>query len=77
MPEEGAVETERDHVNDWENPQIIGRNKERGHATLVVYADKQTALQGSRGKPGAAPQLFRWKYRICRMKHYWAGNGSL
>jgi beta-galactosidase/beta-glucuronidase len=34
--------------NDWQNPSVIGRNKERGHATLVVYADQQTALAGDR-----------------------------
>jgi len=36
-------------VNDWENPQVIGRNKEPAHATLVPYADAATALvAGSR-----------------------------
>jgi beta-galactosidase len=34
--------------HDWQNPGVIGRNKERGHATLVVYADEQTALAGDR-----------------------------
>jgi beta-galactosidase/beta-glucuronidase len=33
---------------DWQTPGVIGRNKERGHATLVVYADEQTALSGDR-----------------------------
>ncbi len=34
--------------NDWENPDVIGRNKEPGHATLMVYPDAGTALTGRR-----------------------------
>jgi beta-galactosidase/beta-glucuronidase len=34
--------------NDWKNPGVIGRNKERGHAVLVVYTDEQMALIGDR-----------------------------
>ncbi len=33
---------------DWENPQIVGRNKQPGHATLLPYADLTTALSGER-----------------------------
>jgi beta-galactosidase len=33
---------------DWENPLVVGRNKEPGHATLVPYPDQGTALQGDR-----------------------------
>jgi beta-galactosidase len=33
-------------TNDWEDPQIVGRNKEPAHATLVPYADAETALVG-------------------------------
>jgi len=39
-------------ASDWENPQVVGRNKEPGHATLVPYADPATALAGERS---AAP----------------------
>ena len=28
---------------DWENPHVVGRNKEPGHATLMPYADKVQA----------------------------------
>jgi beta-galactosidase/beta-glucuronidase len=35
-------------ANDWENPQVVGRNKEPGHVTLVPYADAATALAGER-----------------------------
>ena len=34
--------------DDWQNPQIVGRNKEPGHATLVPYADEVTALAEDR-----------------------------
>ena len=34
---------------DWENPQVVGRNKEPGHVTLVPYADEPSALAGKRG----------------------------
>lgn len=33
-------------MNDWENPQIVGRNKEPGHVPSVPYADVATALAG-------------------------------
>ena len=35
-------------VNDWENPQVVGRNKEPAHATLIPYPDTETALAGDR-----------------------------
>jgi len=38
----------RVQANDWENPQVVGRNKEPAHATLLPYADEATALQGDR-----------------------------
>ncbi|HUW12982.1 MAG TPA: glycoside hydrolase family 2 TIM barrel-domain containing protein [Anaerolineae bacterium] len=48
-------------VNDWENPQIVGRNKEPAHVTLVPYADTATALIGGHvDRPGrAASPLFK------------------
>ena len=35
-------------VPDWENPELISRNKEPGHATLLPYPDVATALKGTR-----------------------------
>jgi beta-galactosidase/beta-glucuronidase len=35
-------------LNDWENPQLTGRNKEPAHATFVPYASYQEALAGDR-----------------------------
>jgi len=26
-------------ANDYENPEVVGRNKEPGHCTLMVYPD--------------------------------------
>ncbi len=34
--------------NDWENPQMVGQNKEPAHATLLPYQDAQSALEGDR-----------------------------
>ena len=33
---------------DWENPQVVGRNKQPAHATLLPYADSATALTAQR-----------------------------
>ncbi len=35
-------------MNDWENPQVTGINREPAHATLLPYADLASALKGSR-----------------------------
>lgn len=32
--------------NDWENPQVVGRNKQPAHFILLPYADIKTALIG-------------------------------
>ncbi len=44
-PASGSNSTE---VPDWENPQVIGRNKEPGHCTLVPYPNSREALQCER-----------------------------
>jgi len=33
---------------DWDNLEVISRNKEPAHCTLIPYADRQTALVGTR-----------------------------
>jgi beta-galactosidase len=35
-------------VNDWENPKIFDINKEPAHATLMVFPDRNSALNNSR-----------------------------
>ena len=34
--------------NDWENPQMIGSNKEAPHTTMMVYPDKASVIEGER-----------------------------
>ncbi len=36
------------NVNDWENPEMIGKNKEAGHTTLMPFASEKAALAGNR-----------------------------
>ena len=33
-----------DQPYDWENPQVVGRNREPGHVTSIPYADEASAL---------------------------------
>ena len=51
-------------VNDWENPQVVGINKEPGHTPLLPYADVSAALAR---KPEASPYYKSlngaWKFR--------------
>jgi len=35
-------------TNDWENPQMVGQNKEPAHATLLPFQDAASALTGDR-----------------------------
>jgi beta-galactosidase len=35
-------------VNDWENPKVFGINKEPSHTTLMVFPDRNSALNNSR-----------------------------
>lgn len=40
--------TEQKILNDWENPRVVGINKEPAHATLLPFADEASALVGER-----------------------------
>ncbi|MDP4188220.1 MAG: glycoside hydrolase family 2 TIM barrel-domain containing protein, partial [Bacteroidota bacterium] len=33
--------------NDWENPQMIGQNKEPSYTTFIPYADEETAIENN------------------------------
>src|SRR5262245_53439375 len=33
----------------WEDPSVLACNREPAHATLLPFADRETALQGERG----------------------------
>jgi beta-galactosidase len=40
----------KDEVPDWENPAVVGREKEPAHCTYIPYADVQTALKNNRAQ---------------------------
>ncbi len=52
---------------DWENPQMVGRNKEAPRATAVPFADIETALDGG---PSVSPWLVslngEWRFNWSR-----------
>ena len=35
-------------MNDWENPQLQGRNREPAHASLIPYSTREEAVCGLR-----------------------------
>jgi beta-galactosidase len=50
-------------VNDWENPEVVGRNKEPGHCTLMPYPDVETALKCDReASPFSQSLNGNWKF---------------
>jgi len=54
----------KEQPHDWENPQVVERNKEPGHATLVPYADEPTALAGDRkASPYFKSLNGEWKFQ--------------
>jgi beta-galactosidase len=53
----------RSKSNDWQNPQLVGRNKEPGHAPLLPYADERSALAGDRdASPHFQSLNGNWKF---------------
>lgn len=49
--------------HDWQNPQVVGRNKEPGRATLLPYADAGSALSRDRARsPYYLPLIGAWKF---------------
>ena len=54
-------------ITDWENPEVVGRNKEPGHCTLVPYTDTQTALECKReASPFYKSLNGKWKFNWVR-----------
>ena len=52
---------------DWENPRMIGRNKEPAHATLLPFADAKTALEGvPEGSPFYRSLNGKWRFHWVR-----------
>ncbi len=56
-----------DKVNDWENSQMIGQNKELPHCTLIPYADMNRAIAGGRDASKFYKSLNgKWKFNWVR-----------
>ncbi|MCU0914783.1 MAG: DUF4981 domain-containing protein [Planctomycetes bacterium] len=54
-------------VNDWENPEVVGRNKEPGHCTLMPYPDVETAVACEReASPFFQSLNGQWKFHCVR-----------
>jgi len=52
---------------DWENPEVVGINKEPGHCTLVPYGNIQTALKADReASPFYKSLNGNWKFHWVR-----------
>jgi beta-galactosidase len=50
-------------LKDWQNPQVVGRNKEPGHVTLLPFADEGAALAGDpTGSPNIQSLNGSWKF---------------
>jgi beta-galactosidase len=62
---------------DWENPQMIGRNKEPARATSLPYATSSQAIEGTReASPYYQCLNGTWKFHWCgqpedRPKDFW------
>jgi len=55
-------------IRDWENPQVVERNKEPAHATLVPFEEEQQALEGQReASPYCLSLNGKWLF-------HWAAN---
>ena len=52
-------------MNDWENPRVIGRNKEPGHVPWGAYADERAALTCNRYASAFVRLLNgRWRFHL-------------
>jgi len=55
------------NYNDWENPRMIGRNKEPGHCTLIPYSNIEDAVEAIREKSDFMQSLNgEWKFHWVR-----------
>lgn len=52
---------------DWENPQVVGRNKERPRATFFAFSNRQNALQNDQTKsPHFRSLNGTWKFHFVK-----------
>ena len=55
-------------ANDWNDPQIVGRNKEPAHVPAIPYADESTVLSRERD-PSPYSMLLNGEWRFCYSSH--------
>jgi len=54
-------------IPDWENPEVVGRNKEPAHCSYIPYADVQAALKNNRAQSPYYKSLNGfWKFNWVR-----------
>ncbi|MBI1849150.1 MAG: DUF4981 domain-containing protein [Planctomycetes bacterium] len=52
--------------NDWENPALVGRNRDAAHASMLPYADRASALAGTRdATPYVVSLDGAWRFHWC------------
>ena len=57
----------QDLQNEWENPQILDRNKEEGRSSFILYEDEDIAREGSPEDSELFKSLGgRWKFNIVK-----------
>ncbi|MFH2068077.1 MAG: glycoside hydrolase family 2 TIM barrel-domain containing protein [Candidatus Omnitrophota bacterium] len=54
-------------VSDWENPRILHQNRRQPHASLIPFADEESALKGNRS---LSPHFYLlnglWDFKYCK-----------
>ena len=56
------INPDQEKRNDWENPNIIGQNKEPAHNSLISYSDLATAIGGTKKSPYFKSLNGKWKF---------------
>ena len=71
---EDVAYTEKE-PRDWENPEMIGQNKEAPHATLISFNDEASALEGlKKDSPNILSLDGIWKFNLVKspdQRPYW------
>lgn len=71
---EGVPFTEKE-PRDWENPEMIGQNKEKPHATMISYADESQVLEAVKANsPNYVLLDGIWKFNLVKspeQRPYW------
>ncbi len=61
--EKATESAQQPQVNDWENPEMVGQNKEPGHSTLLPFDNAESALRGSKlDSPNYKSLNGKWKF---------------